>query len=94
MQCLTEARLLRTLGRDRFCVMMCDTLAVLCIRCEVASPNVFSALCKASAFHPLDVCVKLGEYDVSKGEFKDCEMLLVGRIKESREATKYRRVCI
>lgn len=89
-----EAKLLRAIGRDRFCLMLCDTSAVVCAVCEVTDTALFAGMCKASPFNPLDVWVRLGDYNVGKGEFRNSEILLVGEIKKHAESTKYRRVCI
>ena len=89
-----EAKLLRAIDGSKFCVMLCATRAVVCVKCEVSDKVLFSALCKASPYAPLDVAVTLGEYEIAKGVFNNSEIQIRGNINAKGVSTKYRKICV
>lgn len=89
-----EAKLLRTIDPTRFCVMLCATRAVVCVKCEDIDKSLFGSLCKVSPYSPLDVLVTLGDYEISKGVFNNSEIQIKGNLKAGSELTKYRKICV
>jgi hypothetical protein len=62
-----NAFLLRSLGGDKYCVLLEETNAIVCVAC----PNVEQSFCEVSPYKPLSCFIRLGEYQVQHGYFKD-----------------------
>lgn len=81
---------MRVLGQNRYCVMSCETRAVLCVECEGGN----ALWLKATPSRPIPVCVELGDYDVARGVYKNSSMRTFGEVEIVSRPTKYKRVCV
>lgn len=89
-----QAKLLRVLGENRFCVMLCQTGAITSIQCDVGDARTLMELSKSSAARPQDVEVTLGEYSIDKAMFCGCTMACSVDLSECKGVTKYKRISV
>jgi hypothetical protein len=62
-----NAYLLRSLGGDKYCILLEDTNAIVCAAC----PNSDPSFCGVSPYKPLSCLITLGEYQVRQSYYKD-----------------------
>ena len=83
-----DALLMRYLGKKQFCLALAGTSAVLCVECA----SFDARLANVCPTKPTRVQVELGEYQLTRGFFKDCTIGWSDRAFEPPKTTGYKRV--